>query len=324
MRSQKSIWRSDGSTRKWAWKIAALTLISFDGLLGMSVSGQMMRAPEGATANICSMPGIAPDSGHSFNDSDLLASYNSQAGLIQTVQGSVVVRAKSGPELGSKLRDSRPSPAILTFRAPASLRMTGVVPFSARRTFDIASDGRDFRLLVPDGKIMRFFVGPVDAPPVSSNPRENLRPQPIVDALHWFPARLVSAAAPGGSGTGDVRALSVVLLGPHEDSQKTARLEFDLRHGTVSKIDIFDDLRKIVTELQYSNWQQVPVSGKPGNSICFPKQVLVNQRAQNLQLEIKTMSVQLNTVLAPTQFQLIPPRGIPVTRITQSTGGSHP
>jgi hypothetical protein len=29
-------------------------------------------------------------------------------------------------------------------------------------------------------------------------------------------------------------------------------------------------------------------------------------------------------VLAIMQFQLIPPRGIPVTRVTQSTGGSHP
>jgi hypothetical protein len=144
----------------------------------MSVSGQMIRAPEGVT--FCSMPGIAPASERSLSDADLLASYNSQAGLIQTVQGSVVVRAKGGPELGSKVRDSRPSPAILSFRAPASLRMTGVVPFSARRTFDIASDGREFRLLVPDGKIMRFFVGPVDAPPVSSNPRENLRAQPFL------------------------------------------------------------------------------------------------------------------------------------------------
>ena len=270
------------------------------------------------------MPGMAPDSERSFTDADLLASYNSQAELIQTVQASVVVRAKGGPQFGSKVRDSRPSPAILTFRAPASLRMTGVVPFSARRTFDIASDGREFRLLVPDGKIMRFFVGPVDAPPVSSNPRENLRPQPIVDALHWFQARLVSAGAPGGSETGDVRALNVVLLGPREESRKTARLEFDLRGGTVSKVDIFDDAQKVVTELHYSNWQQVPVSGKPGNSICFPKQVLVNQQAQNLQLEIKTMSAELNGVLAPTQFQLTPPRGIPVTRVTRSTGGSHP
>jgi len=115
-----------------------------------------------------------------------------------------VVSAKGGLEFGSKMRDSRPSPAILTFRAPHCCALTGVVPFSARRTFDIASDGREFRLLVPDGKIMRFFVGPVDAPPISSNPRENLRPKPIVDALHWFPAKLVSAAALGGSGNGGV------------------------------------------------------------------------------------------------------------------------
>jgi hypothetical protein len=322
MRSLQNIWRSKGFVRKWVWKIAALTLISLGGLRGMSVSGQMIRAPEGAT--FCSMPGIAPDLGRSLSDADLLISYNSQAGLIQTVQGSVVVRAKGGPEFGSKVRDSRPSPAILSFRAPASLRMTGVVPFSARRTFDIASDGREFRLLVPDGKIMRFFTGRVDAPPVSPNPRENLRPQPIVDALHWFPARLANAAVPDGGGNGDVRSLNVVLLGPREDSRKTARLEFDLRGGIVSKIDIFDDTQKLVTELHYGNWQQVPASGKPGNSICFPKQIFVNQQAQNLQLEIKTMSVELNTALVPTRFQLIPPRGIPVTRVTGPTGGRHP
>jgi hypothetical protein len=76
---------------------------------------------------------------------------------------------------------------MLSFLAPNSLGMTGEIPLSGRRTFDLASDGREFRLLVPDGKFMRFLVGPVGAPANSPNPRENLRPQPLIDAFYWTP-----------------------------------------------------------------------------------------------------------------------------------------
>ncbi len=266
------------------------------------------------------MPGLTPETGRSLTAEDLLNAYNSQGELVRSLQGSAVVRAQGGSELNAKARDSRPTPVLLSFQAPASLRMTGVIPFSARRTFDLSSDGKEFRLLVPDGNLMRFFVGPVDAPATSSNPRENLRPQPIVDALHWFHAKLADTAAARNLKSANDRTIELELSTP---TPVAAQAEFDLRNGTVSRFTILDGSKKMVIDIHYSDWQRLPVTEKADAPICFPKRIRVSQPQQNLLLEMKMVSFQMNLAIPGSQLQLLPPRGISVTRLTAHRG-NHP
>lgn len=112
---------------------------------------------------------------------DLVAVYNARASLVQSLEASAMVRAKGGKEYRTRARESRATPAMIEFRAPAWLRLTGVIPFTAKRTFDIASDGREFRLLVLDRNAMRLVVGPVDAPATAPNPRRIAVIQPQQD-----------------------------------------------------------------------------------------------------------------------------------------------
>lgn len=124
---------------------------------------------------------------------------------------AVIVRGQSGAEYNVHPRGAQALPALLSFLAPDFLRLTGEIPFSGRRSFDLASDGRELRLLVPDGKFMRFLVGPVDAPATSKNPRENLRPRPLVDALHWVAATLSPPIQSSGNEQGSHHSIAVNL-----------------------------------------------------------------------------------------------------------------
>lgn len=321
----KRIWESIACSQislpgRALWTLLALLLFNF------SAAAQFPQPP-GRTTNepaaTCSMLGLTQEARRGLNRQTLVDAYNAQAALVHSLRASTIVRARAGSEYAGRVRDSQPTPAMLAFHAPASLRVTGVVPFSARRSFDLSSDGAGFRLLVPDGKLMHLFAGPVDAPATSSNPRENLRPQPILDALHWLPARLVSAPAPAISR--DRSQAIEVELTDSSGAQKSAQLEFDLTSGTLSRLTLDDKVGQSLTEVVYGDWQKVPNGGN-GRQVCFPRRILVIQKQPNRELEMKFLSVEINVQIQPSEFRLIPPQGIPVTRVGNPSAGNpdHP
>jgi outer membrane lipoprotein-sorting protein len=301
-------------------------VISLQVLMALRASPQLPQPPpqvNRAQSNACSMPGLAQNAPQGLKDEELLGAYNAQAALVHSLQASAIVRAKAGSEYGVKVQEAQPSLAQLKFLAPASLRMTGVVPFAGRRTFDLSSDGREFRLLVPDGKFMRFYVGPVDAPPTSANPQENLRPQPIVESLHWLQAKLRnSTKSPQSKGRG-TRTIEAELIGLKQGGKTAVEIEFDLRSGAVSRLTYLDAAAKPVTEIQYSNWQRIPTGAEGSGPVCFPKRIFITEPQHNLQLDMKIVSGQINAPVSPSQFQLIPPRGIAVKRLAPPSGSAN-
>lgn len=261
----------------------------------------------------CRLPGLAPGT-RSFSDDELLKAYNAQAGAVESVQASVLVRGQSGAEYKVKPHGAQALPALLSFSAPARLRLTGEVPFSGRRSFDLASDGRELRLLVPDGKLMRFLVGPADAPATSKNPRENLRPGPLVEALHWTRATAVQPMA-HSEGEDGHRILEVELAAGRNEAARSARLDFDLAAGTVAGLTMLDGARQVVLALRSSDWRTVLGSGDREGPVCFPRRMELTEPRQDLHVELKIATLRVNVPIAPTEFRLLPPRGIPVTRL---------
>jgi hypothetical protein len=271
-----------------------------------------------APAGGCSLPGLTSVTRQPPTDDELLAAYNTRAALVQSLEATVLVKAKGGPDYAKRGKDAKPAPTMLSFRAPASLRMTGVIPFSARRSFDFASNAKEFRLLVPDGKRMRFYVGSIDVPPVSANPRENLRPQPIIDALNWTRGVLHIRVRGNESTTKGMRTIKVDLADATEAAAKTAEVDFAMANGTVTGITFRDARGSIVSVVHYADWQDL-VNGDNGTgAVCFPRRIAVVQPQQDLQLEIKVLVLSVNPYIPPSRFDLSPPRGVPVTRLGSS------
>jgi hypothetical protein len=177
------------------------------------------------------------------------------------------------------------------------------------------SDGKEFRMLMPEGNEMRFFVGSVNTPPTSSNPRENLRPHMVLEALHWSQAKLAGSSGSASKKGAGSQMIEVELTDPALGGSGMANVEFDTRSGTVSRVEMMDEASNVVTEIDYSDWHEVPNSVAGEKSVCFPKRVFVSDQPQDLQVEIKFLSTEMNPLISPGQLQLIPPRGISVTRV---------
>ncbi|HEY6488741.1 MAG TPA: hypothetical protein VIY99_06420 [Terracidiphilus sp.] len=287
-----------------------MLVLSAPVLLAGAISAQSMQGANPQAAAACSLPGLAPGR-RPLSDHALLSAYNAQADAVKSVQASVLVRGQSGAEYKVKPHGAQALPALLSFVAPEHLRLTGAVPFSGRRSFDLASDGRELRMLVPDGKLMRFLVGPADAPATSKNPRENLRPGPLIDALHWTRATAQQPVIEHSEAEGH-QVLGIELATVQGER---ARVDFDLATGTVAGITMLDSKKQVVLDMHYGDWRTVLGSGDREGAVCFPRRMELTEPRQDLHVELKVATLRVNVPIPPTQFRLLPPRGIPVTRL---------
>ena len=71
----------------------------------------------------------------------------------------------------------------------------------------------------------------------------------------------------------------------------------------------------VVTQIQYDDWQKIARESGGTELSCFPKRITIVQPRQDLQLEMKVMSVTINSPIPPQRFRLMPPGGVPVTRL---------
>jgi hypothetical protein len=270
----------------------------------------------------CSLLDPQSDQAHDVDDVKLLNTYNRQTHLIRSLHLIAMVRGKAGKEFGIGVH-TQELPAVIDFVQPNLVHVTGVVPFSGSRVFEMASDGRELRLLVPiDGK-KTFLVGPIDAPAQSQNARENLRPQPLINALRWQEGKLGAGSRWQGARNSGIRELTVDLplglTGAH-----TAKIDFDLLHGQVNSVATYDSAGELISKATYSNWQEVAASPSSPSQGCLPRRIDFVEAKQNYEFTLRVSQTVLNSEIPRFHFHPSPPRGIPVLRLGSSeTAATH-
>jgi len=260
--------------------------------------------------SVCSLFGAHPIPADHIDDLALLNTYNLQANNIRSLHVEALMRARAGKEyrVGEQQREM---PVLIDLLRPDLLRVIGVVPAMSSRGFEMASDGREFRLLIPEEGRRQFFIGPADAPPQSQNPRENLRPEPIVDALLWREGLLSKSSASRVEKSED-RTLMIELARTRAGEQ-TAVVNFDLPHGVVKSVTVYDAAGTMVSQAKYSDW--APSDSSPEESVaggCFPRQIEFLEPAQNYEIDLRVLRVEFKSSLPKSSFHPLPPRGVPI------------
>ena len=176
----------------------------------------------------------------------------------------------------------------------------------------MTSDGREFSLLVPEDEKKVFLTGPADAPAKSKVPRENLRPQPFLDALRWQEGRLrVGSERSGNAGT---RVMEIELP-PSRSGARTAKVEFDLLSGVVNSLAAYGEAGQLIYEAQYRQWEEMKTASEKGAGGCFPRGIHLVRPDDDYELNLRITQVSLNPDVPLSTFRPSPPRGIPVVRL---------
>jgi hypothetical protein len=264
----------------------------------------------------CSLLDPQSNQAHGVDDVKLLNTYNRQAHLIRSLRLIAMVRGKAGKEYGVGVHP-REIPAVIDFVQPNLVHVTGVVPFSGSRGFEMASDGHELRLLVPQNGKKTFLVGPIDAPVESQNARDNLRPESLINALHWQEGRLIAGTRLQGVHDANLRELKVDLPSSKAPG-RTAKIEFDLLHGQVDSVETYDAAGQLVSKTNYSDWQEAADSASGPSQGCLPHRIEFLQPKQDYEVTLRVSYIALNPEIPRANFHPAPPRGIPVVRLDRS------
>jgi hypothetical protein len=248
----------------------------------------------------------------------LLETYNAQSRLVRSLKTTAQVHIIRGPKFGKSAGKSKMMGAIMDFQQPAWLRATGLAPPGGVKLFDMASDGREFRLLAPDHNKMTLFVGPAWSQPDFTAGSLNLRPQEFLDALRWGEGKLLLALAqlPPGAAEKGVETLKIEL--PSRGGKNVSgKVRFDLTKGTVSSLTIYNADGGLISDIHYGDWRLMSQQSGQTDEGCFPRRVQVIHEAEDFQIDIRFLEMTLNPPVDRARFRISVPHGVPTVHVTE-------
>jgi len=248
---------------------------------------------------------------------DLFRAYDSQVHLVRSLH---ILGSMSGAISGVAGKPLELA-AIIDLVQPDMIRITGIVQYQGSRAVELTSDGHQFGLLVPEGGGKVFLAGPIDAPPNSTNPRENLRPRPFIEALRWEEGKPGAMKADPKMAAGS-RVLTIDVASSEITPSRKVDVAFDLVRGVVDSLTAYDSAGKRIFQARYSDWRtgMDPSSGVPVE--CYARHIVLDELEQNYQVDLRITDLVLNAAIPKNYFRPSRPRGIPFKRLDMNGGRS--
>jgi hypothetical protein len=246
----------------------------------------------------------------------LVNEVNDRYGAISSLTATVDFQATTGGARQGKQTDITPFHGYILLRKPAMLRVLALLPVVRTHAFDLASDGRTFKLVIPPRS--RAIVGTNKVTKPSANALENLRPDIFLDSVlvkSIEPERLVyltSTSETRRQGKKLVETPEYDLHIGEEDPQSTDGLKVHVLKPTrvirFSRLtllpigqDIYGDDGGVETHVEYGPYKQFGTAHMPGS-------IVIQRPREAYQITISVQKVVINQPLPDKQFELEVPR----------------
>jgi outer membrane lipoprotein-sorting protein len=245
----------------------------------------------------------------------LLDRYEAQAGAVNSLNAAIELKAETGSAFSGVIKSYHQITALFAAERPAWIRVVGQAPVVGTDIFDMVSDGQTFRMYVPSKK--RFVVGPSSGGPRAKNTIENLRPQPLFDALIWAkipPEAPVLIEQEAQQPPPQHDYVLTVLRRAGDRLEIERRIWFDRSDLRVARIDTFGSGGQLESDVRYSDWREQ--AGSPG----FPWQIVIWRPREDYKLELDVIRLTLNPSIPASRFVLEQPPGTERQDVGQAGG----
>ncbi len=275
--------------------LLGLTLLLLAGLNGCLVHTYRVQQPR--------MPSLV----RSAAADQLVQLVNERSKTMQTMQASVGFQVSVGGARKGRVTDYTSFSGYIRLRCPEMLRVIGLLPVVRTTAFDLASDGRQFTLVVPHNSTA--YVGSNTVSKLSTKPIENLRPNIFFDTLilqaiapddlvfkteetktHVDPATHQLMADPEYELTVVRHKLNSQEMIPER------RIHFDRTTLLPSGVDIYDDkgvIQTIATYGPYANF----------GDQRYPGAITIRRPVDEYQIVLSVQKLALNQPIADNQFE---------------------
>jgi outer membrane lipoprotein-sorting protein len=257
----------------------------------------------------------------------LVEAVNRRYDQVTSLSATVDFAASVGGAHKGKQTDYTSIHGYIRLRKPEMLRVLGYLPVVRLRAFDLASDGKQFTLLIPTKD--RAIQGSNTVTKPAKEAMENLRPEIFFDSIlirsispEWIVSLTNSSQSKMDPKTKQVIEqpeydLTVLQPGQPSASGGLARVAKPLRviHFSRGNLlptgqDIYDAEGDLETQVTYGPYQDF-------NGSQFPSTITIEQLLAEYKITMTVVKLVLNQPLADDQFELKVPTGYKVEKIAQ-------
>jgi outer membrane lipoprotein-sorting protein len=261
----------------------------------------------------------APSNVESITPEELVARLNQRWATLDSLIATVEIQASTLKSKEGVAKDYTTIRGHIMMRKPEMLRVLGQVPVLGTRAFDMASDGKNFTLLVPSKNMA--VKGPNELRKKSANQMENLRPGFFLDAMvvrGLEPEDLYSVVTDSETIEDAARKhlfnvpeyiLSISRSKPGSHQLTPVRVVVFHRDDLMPyQQDIFDKDGNVETEVDYADYQNF-------ESNKYPSRITIKRPLEEYQIVLTVDKVAQNTPLTDDQFQIKIPEGTKIQNL---------
>jgi hypothetical protein len=241
----------------------------------------------------------------------LVNGVNDRYTAINSLTATVDFQATTGGARQGKQTDITPFHGYILLRKPAMLRVLALLPVVRTHAFDLASDGKTFKLVIPPKS--RAVVGSNTVTRPSTNGLENLRPDIFLDSVlvkSITPERLVYLTSTSEIRRDGKKLVETpeyqLLIG--EDVQEDPHLQVRvikptrvIRFSRLTLLpigqDIYGEDGGVETHVEYGPYRQF-------GTTHMPSSIVIQRPRESYQITISVQKVVVNQPLGDEQFAL--------------------
>jgi len=249
----------------------------------------------------------------------LVQAINQQYEAIHSMSATVEFQATEGGSLKGREKTYISFSGYILLRKPESLRVLGLLPVVRTQAFDMASDGKTFKLLIrPRNKAI---VGSNTVTKKSANPLENLRPGLFFDSLLIDPITKEDLLTLTSETKTELDAKSKQLMLQPDYNLTILRRKGDSNVLIPERVihfsridlhpyqeDIYDQDGSIETQAVYGPMQTF-------GTVKFPGTVTIKRPLDQYQIQITIQKLIVNLELNDNQFELKIPEGTLIQKL---------
>ncbi|PYU05101.1 MAG: hypothetical protein DMG34_09075 [Acidobacteria bacterium] len=251
---------------------------------------------------------------------ELLEKYNAFASSVKSLNSTVALKTTAG----SKYSEVK---AFLLASRPANVRMVGQAPVIGKTIFDMASNGKEFRVWLPTKN--KFLVGEVAAERNRDKPLENLRPQHLLDALLWPEIRKEETVLLEEFNDESSRYYVLTVLRGGYSTEIFRKIWFDRSDLNAVRLQSYGPKGALLSDVRFSDWQPLVdqtagTTTSAGGPQAFPRALRIDRPHDDYRLDLQVSKIDLNVNLSADRFQLAQPENSELVRVNTTADAKQP
>ena len=256
---------------------------------------------------------------------ELLETYNMIARGVASLNATVELRPTAGSQYSGVIEEYHQVKAFLLAKRPAEIRVIGQAPVIGKTVFDMASDGKSFRVSIPSKQ--KFLVGPVALDRQSKKPIENLRPQHLLEALLWPEIGKNETVLFEEFNDEATRYYVLTVLKKASPAEIERKVWFNRADLRASRLQTFGVGGLLISDVRVSDWEPVLASNTAGGDArlsAFPHQIRISRPHDDYTLDLQVSKLTLNEEIPPERFKLEQPPGTELVRVGEEGEDKRP